>query len=341
MKILVAGSFKYYYYEQVVVDTLKEQNHHVETFYFSLYIKGFLGKIEDYFAFIGLLSILMNISLYFKVRRIKPEVLLIWRGTLISPILLKFLRRIPDLKLVSYNNDDPFSPLYDEGKINQRRLWRNFKKGIPYFDINLVYRPHNIDDYNKAGSRKTFLFPPYFIPGQIDSLLKKQFEKIYDVTFIGHCSKDRLEMVNYLLENGVNVKVYGTGWGNQSLSENYKHDRDISPLYGEEYFIAIIKSKMCLAFLSKLNRDVYTRRNFEIPACGTCMVSERTKELESLYIPNKEALFFSNPKELLYKIKNERSLDIGMHGKLRAQREGFDVNKRVLELINNIRLSCK
>lgn len=336
MKILIAGSFKYYFYEQAVRDVLVSEQYEVDIFSFGDYIKGILGKFEDYFAFIGFLSIYMNISLYFTVKRTKPDILLIWRGTLISPFLLKQLRRIPNLKLVSYNNDDPFSPCYDKGKINQRRLWKNFKKGIKHFDVNIVYRPHNIDDYDQVGSKKTYLFPPYFVPDQINPLLEKHYEKIYDVTFIGHYTKERLEMINFLLDNDVNVKVYGPGWENQYLSKHYKYERDIRPIYGERYFIAIIKSKMCLAFLSKLNRDVYTRRNFEIPACGTCMVSEQTKELQNLYTPNEEALFFSNREELLQKVKSGRSLEIGKNGRLRAVRDGYDILSRVKELMKNI-----
>ncbi|WGU68927.1 glycosyltransferase [Capnocytophaga canimorsus] len=45
-------------------------------------------------------------------------------------------------------------------------------------------------------------------------------------------------------------------------------------------------------FLSKLNNDQYTRRCFEIPACGTMMLSERTPTLQEFYTENEEIVFF-------------------------------------------------
>jgi spore maturation protein CgeB len=336
MKILVCGDFRYFHYEQVFVEALIKQNHEVSVFACDIYKKGILGKTEYYFAFIGLLSTLMNISLYKRVKREKPDILVIWRGILYTPLLLKVLKQNFNIKLISFNNDDPFSSKYIEGKINQRRLWLNFRKGIPLFDINLVYRPHNLIDYKIAGSKNTLLFQPYFIPSQIEPILEKKYPKIYDVSFIGHFTSERLNYINYLLDNNVNVKVFGPGWDGKKLSSNYNYDRVITPIYGEDYFKTIIQSKMCIAFLSKLNRDVYTRRNFEIPACGTCMVSERTDELKQLYKEGEEALFFNNKEELLHKVKLNNSDYIGKNGRLRALTSGYDINSRVEKLIKAI-----
>ena len=117
----------------------------------------------------------------------------------------------------------------------------------------------------------------------VNKIYQETSIKIYDVLFIGHFSKDRLNIINYLLENNIKVKIFGPGWNVGPLSKQYCYDKPILPIYGDDYFRAIKQSKICLAFLSKLNRDVYTRRNFEITAMGTLMLSERTKELTNKF----------------------------------------------------------
>ena len=52
-----------------------------------------------------------------------------------------------------------------------------------------------------------------------------------------------------------------------------------------------------------MNRDVYTRRCFEIPACGTAMVAPRTKELQAMYREGEEAVYFDSKEELLAKVR--------------------------------------
>ena len=53
--------------------------------------------------------------------------------------------------------------------------------------------------------------------------------------------------------------------------------------------------------MSKLNRDTYTTRCFEIPACGSLLLSERTDDLRLMFREMEEAVFFSSPEELVEK----------------------------------------
>ena len=60
-----------------------------------------------------------------------------------------------------------------------------------------------------------------------------------------------------------------------------------------------VGARMCLAFLSKLNRDVYTYRCLEIPACGRLLLSERTPDLLRRFKDGEEAVFFSGRDEMV------------------------------------------
>ena len=141
-----------------------------------------------------------------------------------------------------------------------------------------------------------------------------------------------------MLENGINIKIFGSNW---NIHELFNYTYDIKPKNGEEYFSTIAHSKICLAFLSKLNRDDYTRRNFEIPATGSLMLSERTEELTSFFKENEEAVFFSSKEEALEKIiwmlNNEKESEIiALKGRYRAFQSGYDIDSRVKHLIYQI-----
>ncbi|MFZ1704668.1 MAG: glycosyltransferase [Saprospiraceae bacterium] len=163
------------------------------------------------------------------------------------------------------------------------------------FDINLVYRPVNVEEYKNVGGRNVHLWMPYYIPWEIDNAPPAFEGKPIDVIFIGHWEKHREETIQFLSDNGIKVDVYGNGWEKSKLLNK----DEIKPLYGKDYFGYLKSAKIALAFLSKLNRDVYTRRNFEIPACGTVILSERTNELENIFKNDQIHIgFFSSNSEL-------------------------------------------
>lgn len=327
MNVLLAGHFKYSFYEEAMVESLERLGNEVETFTWKDDFKIGIGRLEMAFTFPLYKAFVMNLKLVTKVINVKPEVIIVFRGTLVFPNTVKFLKTISGGRLISFNNDDPFSPKYKDLGFRASRLWWLFRRTIKYYDINWVYRPHNISDYVNAGSRKTVLLPPYYLPGtmpDIGNCVKK-----YDLIFIGHYTVDRLEILNFLIERDIDVIIYGTNWPEGDLSEKYKYNRTIRPIYGKEYFREISNSKAAIAFLSKLNRDVYTRRNFEIPLCQTCMISEWSKELEEYFVPDVEAIFFRNKLELLDKINLANLEQIGLAGYGRVLTSGYDIDSRV------------
>jgi len=87
--------------------------------------------------------------------------------------------------------------------------------------------------------------------------------------------------------------------------------------------------------MSKLNKDTSTTRCLEIPACGALLLSERTNELkDELYEEGKEAVYFSDKKELVQKVKMllnqpEKREAIARSGHNRCLSSGYDVVSRM------------
>ena len=342
-KILIAGDFSYYIYERAVIESLQRLGEtDIQEFHFKKYYSNIIGKVEKHFVFIGICTFVMNFMLWLKSYKEKPNVLFIWRGTMIHPFTLWLIKKTINTTLVSYNNDDPFSEHYKKNlqrvswknRINQRRLWTYFIKGLPLFDMNFVYREKNIEEYKAAGAKKVKLFMPYYIPSQLPT---QQQAKVYDIVFIGHYENDhRAACIDALCQAKIPIVIFGTRWENKLLH----YAKAIRPIYEKEYYETISKAKIALVFMSKRNNDEYTRRCFEIPACGTMMLSERTPSLQRLYKENDEIVFFDTPDDLVqkatYYLQNNRYETIGKNSKNRAAQSGYDIDSRVKQLLNDI-----
>jgi hypothetical protein len=347
-KIMIIGYFRYHFYEEAVANSFEKMGCPIHRFKIGDHYRNkYLTKIEEHLSMpgIGHRSVFNNLKQ--SCLEFHPDWILIWRGVIFDGERINWLKSLVPTRIISFNNDDPFSRLYLTTNVHMKLLtnvhmkllWRNFINAIPYYDVNLVFRPHNISEYESIGGINVRLFPPFYLPEQVITIEGK---KELDVVFIGHYTSDRLSAINKLLDNGVSVKVYGTGWDETLLSDEYRYDGPIEALYDETYYQIISQSKIALAFLSKLNRDVYTRRSFEIPACGTVMVSERTSELESLYEDGEEAVFFSDEYELVSKVKNllkdkTKISRIAFLGQIRAKESGYSVECRVDKLLKQLK----
>jgi spore maturation protein CgeB len=265
-------------------------------------------------------------------------VILLWRATQFDAHAVRQIRAAGDCPVISYNNDDPFSPAYRDGTLGLRRLWRNFLGAIPTYDMNFVFRPVNVDEYLSAGAKRVNVLLPYFMPEvhRPVALSEKDLQEFgCDAVFVGHYEEDgRVEKLAALVRAGMRLRIFGNGWPFEAI---HRIDPNLAPprsALGDQYAKALCGAKLCLSFLSKLNRDTYTRRSFEIPACGKLMLSERTRSLETMFSEDHEAVFFSSTEELVSKAQewvtdDTRRETVARAGLDRCWSGGHDVLSRM------------
>lgn len=295
-------------------------------------------KFQNKFI-IGWIITNINIDLLNKVKTIKPDIVFIYRGTHIKKETLIRIKQInKNILIVGYNNDDPFS------KKAFKPLWRHYRKCIPYYDINFVYRHHNIEEYKTAGAKNVYLLRSFYIKEknyrvELDEKDRKKYES--DVVLIAHYESDgREKYLEEILKKGFRLRLFGPGWNNI-----IRKSRTLSPFYpifavrGDEYNKALSGTKIALCFLSELNRDTYSRRCFEIPATKTFMLSEYTDDLNSMFKEGVEAEYFRNKQEMIEKIRYYLSRDdkrkgIAQNGYNRVVKDGHDVVSRMKYIID-------
>ena len=145
------------------------------------------------------------------------------------------------------------------------------------------------------------------------------------------------------MQEGISLNIFGGALWTKSVLRKLNWSRGkITPVYQDDYIKALCGSKLALCFLSKINRDTYTRRCFEIPATGSVLVCERTDDLTRLFKEDDEAVFFSSPQELVKKVKallkdESRRLKIAKAGLARVQADDHSVVGRARHVAQIIR----
>lgn len=268
------------------------------------------------------------------VSELKPAWLWIYNNQAIRPeTLLECQRLSPDTKVAVYANDDPFRP-------TDPSRWRNFLGLVPLVDLCLAYRTANLSDFRAAGARRVSLLRSYFLPA--DAAAAFDFpDRVTDAAFVGHFEPDgRLASIECLMEAGLKVGVFGTGWSRVvGVKTPLLAKLPVQAAYGSRYRAVLRSTAIALCFLSKLNRDEYTRRNFEIPAMGTFMLSEYSEALGDLFIEGVEAEFFRDvdelvDKSLFYATRDPLRESIASRGRTRVLTSGHCVVQRMIELTN-------
>jgi spore maturation protein CgeB len=333
LKILIVGYFSAFWHEAAWVKALRELNHEVAEFRIEPYFKNALcGRFQNRFL-IGPTITTVNSDLVKTVANINPDIVVFYRALPITSATIKKLASThPKHILVCYNNDNAFGP------IGNKAYWRLYKETIPFYDLHLAYRPSDVPFLNVGPA--VHVLQPHNLPWLhrvVPQTERTGWES--DICFLGHFEPDRRknELDTLMRKVPAHYRLHGSLWAENSTGMPWK-GMPTHELQGEEYVRALNGSKIALVFFSTWNADTFTRRVFEIPACGTMMLSQRTDAMLDLYAENLEAVYFDSPEELVDKARyylkhDDARRKIAAAGHKRCLESGYDIYSRMQEWI--------
>jgi spore maturation protein CgeB len=273
------------------------------------------------------------------VRSERPDVTLLYQGHYFDSRTLEQIRE--SSFVVGYHNDDPFGP---RKKMLRYRL---LLPALSFYHGFHVYRSCNVEEALAHGVPRVKILMPYYIPWlDYPESMKGEASGRWeaDVMFAGHVENDlRIECLARAARLEISLRIYGENrfWKSALPKDILAKINPIIKVTGEDYRMALRGAKIATCFFSKWNRDQYTRRVFEIPACGAFLLSERTPAMQTLYEEGKEAEYFSSPEEFIDKIQYYLKNDISRRriseaGFRRATRSGYDIHSRMKQWISDI-----
>lgn len=279
----------------------------------------------------------LNYDLISKIQTLKDiDVIWVDKGSWIRPGTLYQLKTDLQAKLIHFTPDAAF----------RRNFSHLFKASLPLYNQCFTTKSFELKDYYSHNAKcvhlvhqayeKTRFFPRPQV---------KAYES--DVCFIGHFEIHYARRLKAVAKTGVRLAIWGPGW--KRYSKIAKWCRTFvkgDGIWGDEYPRALCSAKICLGLLSKKIPETSTTRTFEIPACGTFMLAERTDEHISLFREGKEAEFVSSDMEIVKKVKyylNNITIrkKIALAGLKRCIKSGYSNDSRMSNLFNKFYNSQK
>ena len=340
MKIAVVGDYMWPWYQESFAKALRDQGVNVLDFptahYFYKYseshsqgviIRSLWHRVENRLKF-GPIVVYINMRFFLLCFFENPDWIFNYNSQLIFSSNLNLVKKLTKCRLSFYSNDDPWS---------DRNKFRNFINGIQHCDAFFYYREKNKFDVEKlAGNLKLFPLLPYFDPNVHHPSPLGRSDK-FDVIFVGHYENDgRAEKLLAVKEAGFRLGLFGSGWDVAHAHFGDSLFEDVIPILGKAYVDAVASASIALCFLSKINSDGYTRRSFELPAMGACVLSERTAQLENFFEEGREIVFFDSSADLIDKLRfllgnKTHRQKIARYGRQRVWDLGGSVNARARE----------
>ncbi|MDM9379620.1 glycosyltransferase [Chlorogloeopsis sp. ULAP01] len=175
------------------------------------------------------------------------------------------------------------------------------QRGFPLWDAAFIWSQELVERLVENGVKRAFFHPfcsdvEYHFP-------KRQANPIYDVAFIGNwdASRKREQYLKAIAD--YRLGLWGSSYWNTHCKEPTLKNLCQGMCSYQEIPEILGSAKMGLNILRPQNEEGHNIRTYEIPATGTLMLSERSRELMNLFAEDKEAVYFSSPNELRQKVE--------------------------------------
>lgn len=224
--------------------------------------------------------------------------------------------RASGAKLIHFTPDPYFSLAWKRTRL--------MDAAIAEFDVLVYCKSYEAKNYQSTG-KPTVYMPLGYCDEVHRPLPSADAQWNCRLGFLGGWEPRREHMLHVLAAGGLELKFRGYGWdflrdGRWTLrrqiilrqlagGEPFRIHRDPllaaanmgGEVYDDDYARALTGAAIGLGFLRTICADQHTTRTFEIPACGSMLLADRTGEHREFFAEGREAEFFSSEQELLDK----------------------------------------
>lgn len=154
----------------------------------------------------------------------------------------------------------------------------------------------SISSYKRLGKEKEGFSNAFLSQWACNHFLYKNLNlpKSYDVSFVGRCNDGREGFITSLKKKGINVTTFGQGWKNGSRVSQ----AELIKIYNQS------KISLNMSFASRDSKILSTKgRDFEVPGCGSLLLTKDTEEIAEYFVPGKEIITYEDANDAAEKIK--------------------------------------
>lgn len=260
-------------------------------------------------------------------------------------------------RLLHYTPDPYFSVSWKRTQLQDECL--------PLYDYAVTSKSYELAEYYQV-CRQVIYMPLGYAEAVHRPLFpaNRQLARSFssDVGFVGGWEPRRETLLGSISRAGCLLKIWGYSWdhlvdGRWTPRRSYrlhmlagaepflirKNERLAAALqggevYGDPYAWALTGARISIGFLRTVWPDQHTTRTFEIPACGSMLLADRTEEHQAFFQEGKEADFFSTEEELLQKVEfylhhESTRARIGEAGYQRSIRSEYSYTNRLLNVM--------
>jgi spore maturation protein CgeB len=259
----------------------------------------------------------INDSVVAAARQLKPDLVWADKQEFLRVETMDELRRI-GARLAHFTPDPYFSLSWKRTPL--------MDVAMQAFDVLVYCKTYEQAAYESLG--KPLIYMPLGYCDEVHRPLSSADPKwACTVGFLGGWDPCREQLLHAVATTGVDLKIWGGYWdflrdGRWTLRRriilkqlaggnpfSIHRDPILIPslhggeVYGDDYAMALSGARIGLGFLRKVWPDQHTTRTFEIPACGSMLLADRTDEHQELFEEGREADFFGSEAELLDKVR--------------------------------------
>lgn len=120
----------------------------------------------------------------------------------------------------------------------------------------------------------------------------------YDVTFVGQPHGNRRAVIEYLKDNGIEVRCFGYGWDINDPSSSRITQEEMIDIFNESRINLNLSNSSVVDTPEQIKG-----RNFEVPGCKGFLLTNEVVDLEKYYIIGEEIECYGSLEDLVNKIK--------------------------------------